>query len=91
MSANILVIEYEPRYVEHVRKALAGPGFTLEIAGNMDDAVNCCASFEPAVVIITSVLPNLLIPELREAVRESPATVVLPVNLMTQPGETDGM
>ncbi|MCW8985643.1 MAG: protein kinase, partial [Thermoanaerobaculales bacterium] len=61
MSASILVIEYEPRYVEHVRKALAGPAFHLEIAGNMDDAVNRCASFEPAVVIITSVLPNLKI------------------------------
>ena len=61
MSATILVIEYEPRYVEHVRKALAGPDFHLEIAGNMDDAVNRCANFEPAVVIITSVLPNLKI------------------------------
>jgi TonB family protein len=61
MSARILVIEYEPRYVEHVRKALAGPGFHLEIAGNMDAAVNRCANFEPAVVIITSVLPNLKI------------------------------
>jgi uncharacterized cofD-like protein len=41
--------------------------------------------------LYTSVLPNLLIPELREAVRESPARVVLPINLMTQPGETDAM
>jgi TonB family protein len=61
MSANILVVEYEPRYVEHVRKALTGPDFGLEIAGNMDEAVNRCANFEPAVVIITSVLPNLKI------------------------------
>jgi TonB family protein len=61
MSANILVIEYEPRYVEHVRKALSGSGFRLEIAGNMDDAVNRCANFEPTVVLITSVLPNLKI------------------------------
>jgi len=61
MSASILVVEYEPRYVEHVRKALAGPDFHLEIAGNIDDAVNRCANFEPAVVIITSVLPNLKI------------------------------
>ena len=61
MSANILVIEYEPRYVEHVRKALAGPDFRLEIAGNLDDAVNRCANFEPAITIITSVLPNLKI------------------------------
>ena len=61
MHANILVIEYEPRYVEHLREALAGPDFHLEIAGNMDGAVNLCASFEPAVVIINSVLPNLTI------------------------------
>lgn len=59
MSANILVVEYEPRYLEHVRAALADRGFRLEIAGNMDDAVNRCAHFEPTVVIITSVLPNL--------------------------------
>jgi TonB family protein len=33
----------------------------LEIASNMDDAVNRCADFEPTLVIITSVLPNLKI------------------------------
>ncbi len=59
MSANILVIEYEPRYLEHVRAALSDGDFRLEIAGNMDDAVNRCAHFEPTIVIITSVLPNL--------------------------------
>jgi TonB family protein len=59
MSANILVVEYEPRYLEHVRAALADGDFRLEITGNMDDAVNRCAHFEPTVVIITSVLPNL--------------------------------
>jgi TonB family protein len=83
MSANILVIEYEPRYVEHVRKALAGPDFTLEIAGNMDDAVNRCASFEPAVVIITSVLPNLKIEDAitqlraRAGLRATPFLIVM--------------
>jgi DNA-binding response OmpR family regulator len=61
MSASILVIEYEPRYVEHVRKALAGPDFHLEISGNVDDAVNRCASFEADTVIVTSDLPNLKI------------------------------
>jgi TonB family protein len=61
MSANILVIEDESRYVEYVREALPESEFRLEIAGNMNDAVNCCADFEPAVVIITSVLPDLKI------------------------------
>ncbi len=41
--------------------------------------------------LYTSVLPNLLIQAIRRAVAESSAPVVLVLNLMTQPGETDGM
>lgn len=40
--------------------------------------------------LYTSVLPNLLVRELAEAVRCSPARRVYVVNIMTQPGETDG-
>ena len=39
--------------------------------------------------LYTSILPNLLIPGIRNAVRRSRARVVLVMNLMTQPGETD--
>ena len=41
--------------------------------------------------LYTSILPNLLIPGIREAIRRSKAPVVLVLNLMTEPGETDGM
>jgi uncharacterized cofD-like protein len=41
--------------------------------------------------LYTSILPNLLIPGIRQAVAKAKAPVVLLVNLMTQPGETDGM
>lgn len=41
--------------------------------------------------LYTSILPNLLIPGIREAVQRSAAPVVLIQNLMTQPGETDRM
>ncbi len=41
--------------------------------------------------LYTSILPNLLIPAIGQAVRESSARVILALNLMTQPGETDGM
>ncbi|HXT50119.1 MAG TPA: uridine diphosphate-N-acetylglucosamine-binding protein YvcK [Thermoanaerobaculia bacterium] len=41
--------------------------------------------------LYTSILPNLMIPGIREAVRETPARVLLLMNLMTQPGETDDM
>jgi uncharacterized cofD-like protein len=41
--------------------------------------------------LYTSILPNLLIPGIRQAVAKSKARVALLLNLMTQPGETDGM
>jgi uncharacterized cofD-like protein len=41
--------------------------------------------------LYTSILPNLLIPGIRQAVAKSRGRVILLLNLMTQPGETDGM
>jgi uncharacterized cofD-like protein len=41
--------------------------------------------------LYTSILPNLLIPGIRQAIVKSRAPVILLLNLMTQPGETDGM
>jgi uncharacterized cofD-like protein len=41
--------------------------------------------------LYTSILPNLLIPGIRQALAKSKAPVILLLNLMTQPGETDGM
>lgn len=41
--------------------------------------------------LYTSILPNLMIPGIREAVRQTRASVLLLMNLMTQPGETDQM
>ena len=40
--------------------------------------------------LYTSVIPNLLIPEVRDALKETRAWVVYVCNVMTQPGETDG-
>jgi uncharacterized cofD-like protein len=39
--------------------------------------------------LYTSVIPNLLVPDIRRAVRSSPAVKVYVCNVATQPGETD--
>jgi uncharacterized cofD-like protein len=41
--------------------------------------------------LYTSILPNLLIPGIRQAIAKARARKILLLNLMTQPGETDGM
>ena len=61
MSANILLIEYEPRYIDRVRKALGDSSFRLEVCSDLDGAVERCAHFEPNLVVLTSVLPRLKI------------------------------
>jgi len=40
--------------------------------------------------LFTSILPNLLVPEIARAIKESRATKVYVCNVMTQAGETDG-
>jgi TonB family protein len=59
MAANILLVEYEQRYVDQIRGALAGIVDRIEVAGDLDRAVAICAHYEPSLVIITSVLPRL--------------------------------
>ncbi|MFN0056903.1 MAG: uridine diphosphate-N-acetylglucosamine-binding protein YvcK [Planctomycetota bacterium] len=41
--------------------------------------------------LFTSVIPNLLVPGIREAVRENPRDKIYVANIMTQPGETIGL
>ena len=41
--------------------------------------------------LYTSIVANLLIPGIGTALHNSRGKIVLPLNLMTQPGETDGM
>ena len=41
--------------------------------------------------LYTSVIPNLLVPEIVEAIEKSKAPKLYICNLMTQPGETDGL
>ena len=40
--------------------------------------------------LYTSILPNLLVPEILQAIRDSAAPVIYICNVMTQPGETTG-
>ncbi len=59
--------------------------------------IDAVAKIESADMIVlgpgslyTSIIPNLLIEDIREALNRSPAIKVFVINAMTQPGETDG-
>lgn len=60
-----------------------------------EEALHAIAEADAIVLapgsLFTSVLPPLLVPEIREAYRLSRAVKIYVQNLMTEPGQTDGM
>ncbi len=94
MRANILLIETEPSTVDGIQTAVTGAGHTLEVARDLDSAVDACAHFEPKVVIITSVLDGVSIADAitqlraRAGLRNAPFLILTPAG---EPGDpTEG-
>lgn len=60
----------------------------------LPEAIDTILAAELVVIgpgsLFTSVMPNLLVPDIARALRETPAVRVYVCNVMTQPGETDG-
>ncbi len=60
----------------------------------LEEAVEAIEEAEAIIMgpgsLYTSIIPNLLVSQLAEAIREAAATRLFICNVMTQPGETDG-
>ena len=68
MSENILVVEYEPRYTDRVKQALAGQPFTTTFARDGEEAMQALES-EPRLIVLSSVVPKISTTELIRAIR----------------------
>jgi uncharacterized cofD-like protein len=95
-----LVAEFEDGRVVSGETAIASGGGRIRSMWLLPERPVCgpegCDAIASADVIVagpgslyTSILPPLLVPELREAILASSATRIFVANLMTQPGETD--
>ncbi len=60
----------------------------------LDDVLTAIQEAELIVLgpgsLYTSIIPNLLVPGVADAIRQSPALKIYVCNIMTEPGETDG-
>lgn len=86
-------IEGESR-VASVRRPIRRVRLSPEGVRALPQAVEAITAADAVVIgpgsLYTSLIPVLLVQELSEAVARSAARVVLVMNLMTEPGETDG-
>jgi uncharacterized cofD-like protein len=96
-----LVAEFEDGRTVHGETAIATAAARIVRLALSPNRPRCLESATEAVreadvVVVgpgslyTSLLPPLLVPELGEAIRTTPAIRVFVMNLMTEPGETDG-
>jgi uncharacterized cofD-like protein len=81
--------------IGHAPSPIVRLGCTPERPPALPRAIEAIAHADLIVLgpgsLYTSLLPNLLVPELVEAIRHSRAPRLYICNLMTQPGETDGL
>jgi TonB family protein len=81
MPENILVVEYEPRYTDRVRQALAGQPFTALFAKDGEEALRAIESDLPQLIVLSSVVPKVSTPELIRAIRTRNALATTPILL----------
>ncbi|MCC6128715.1 MAG: TonB family protein [Acidobacteria bacterium] len=74
MAKKILLIEYEPRYLERIRGYLAGKDFDLVVAKDGDEGLEAYRSSRPDLVVISSVLPKLRTPDVIKGMQASGPT-----------------
>src|ERR1043165_4188190 len=81
MPENILVVEYEPRYTDRVRQALAGQPFTPLFAKDGEEALRAIEADTPRLIVLSSVVPKVSTPELIRAIRNRNTLATTPILL----------
>jgi len=81
MPENILVVEYEPRYTDRVRQALAGQPFTPFFAKDGEEALRAIEADTPRLIVLSSVVPKVSTPELIRAIRNRNTLATTPILL----------
>ncbi len=59
MAKTILLIEYEPRYLDRIKGYLAGKDYELVVAKDGEDGLEAYKRNRPDLVLISTVLPKL--------------------------------
>jgi TonB family protein len=82
MPENILVVEYEPRYTDRVRQALAGQPFAPSFAKDGEEALKAIENTpQPKLIVLSSVVPKVSASDLIRAIRNQKAMQDTPILL----------
>ena len=81
MPENILVVEYEPRYTDRVKQALAGQPFEAWFAKDGEEAMRVLDSQRPRLIVLSSVVPKVSTSDLIRNIRGRDSLKATPILL----------
>jgi len=87
MPENILVIEYEPKYIDRVRQALAGQPVEPAFAHDADEAIRAIDAQRPKLIVLSTIIPKTNPADMIRAIRQRPHLESTPI-LLTVSGYT---
>jgi TonB family protein len=70
MSKKLLLIEYEPRYLDRIRGFLEGKDFELVVARDGEEGLEAFRRSKPDAVLVSSVLPKLRTPDVIKGIHD---------------------
>ena len=85
MPETILVIEYEPRYVDRVKQALAGKALEPSFAHDADEAMRALDAQRPRLIVLSTIIPKASTADLIRAIRQRAHLQQTPI-LLTMSG-----
>jgi TonB family protein len=81
MPENILVVEYEPRYTDRVKQALAGQPFEASFAKDGEEALRAIDAKLPRLIVLSSVVPKVSTSDLIRNIRGRDSLKTTPILL----------
>src|SRR2546430_3189014 len=87
MSENILVVEYEPKYIDRVKEALAGQTVEASFAHDTDEALRAFDLQNPKLIVLSTIIPKTNSGDMIRAIRQREHLGTTPI-LLTVSGYT---
>ncbi|HUF18833.1 MAG TPA: TonB family protein [Thermoanaerobaculia bacterium] len=79
MAEQILVVEYEPRYIDRIRQAVSSYPVTPIFARDGEEALKALDTASPRLIVLSSILPRISTGDLIRQIRNRPAVAATPI------------
>ena len=83
MAHHILVIEYEPRYIQRIEEAAVGSELSTEVARTGDEAIQALPRGKYDLIVLSTIIPRYSTAQLIRSIRNDATNASTPILLTT--------